>query len=141
VPTTARQAYTPTCVYTVLHSDSLKRFYKDGRAGKFIEGKPWTAAKQLLESAKRDGLQVPIMFAGAEQIQELLYHGILTKVEIKKAADGKSKSVIRVVDLKPFRRPRPDKTDLIVESSGNSLSQNHIKTYVLCQTPEFVVGK
>jgi hypothetical protein len=131
------ETITSTTVYTILHSKDLAKLFRAGRKGTFIEGKAWTAASALLARARAIGWRVPIIFAPGEAIWELHYFGFISDIRIVNDGDHR-RTQVDVSELCRFSKPRPLKTDLIVRSTGAPLPENHIRPYVLCETPVFL---
>ena len=129
----------PVTIYTILQSGKLHAMYREGGPATFEEGKKWVSASQHLAKAKASGRILPIVFAPAEHIRELIYQGIIRKISFA-TSQNKVCSVITVSDLKPFRAPRPAKTQLVVQSTGKSIPPGHIRPYVICRTPSFIAN-
>ncbi len=129
----------PECVYTILHSNNLRKMFQAGRQGSFTEGKKWARAEELLRSARAACQIVPVIFAPGENIGELMYFAELDDVTISQCNDGKWSTTVSVTNLTRIRSPRPNKTQLTVCSTGKKLHKNHIRTYVVVRTPKFVL--
>lgn len=71
---------TNLCVYTIKHSEDLKNALAKGGRDSFTERKNWVRAKQLLDEAKRQGKQLPVIFAPAEGTSHLYAWAILDDV-------------------------------------------------------------
>ncbi|HVC95763.1 MAG TPA: hypothetical protein VND64_18870 [Pirellulales bacterium] len=112
--------------------------FRRKRGGKFVEGRKWVAAKRLLIDARKSGRLVPVIFAPAEAIRDLAYWGILDGVTITETADGSCSTTVLIRSLTRIAPPRPNKTALVVVSTGRKLSADHIRPYVLVQTPRFI---
>jgi len=126
-----------TCVYTIIHTDALAAACKAGGVATFHEGRHWATAKLVLAEAREHGLRVPVVFAAAEYTADLIYFGWLEGVVVG-AAGAHPATTFRVSGLKPFPKPHPKKTSLVVESTGKPIPASHIRPYVLCRTPEFL---
>lgn len=139
----ASPEYTSECVYTILHSKELANLYRSGRRGTFTEYKKWVTAGKLLQNARSNGLTVPVVFAPGENIWELTHFAELEEVKIARNAAGRWSTTISVTSLTKIPQPRPIKTQLKVCSTGTKLPPNHIRPYVLVETPGFLlkVGK
>jgi hypothetical protein len=133
--------FTETSVYTILHSKDLAALYRKGKRGMFTEGKKWVRAQELLESGRRNGQSVLVIFAPGEDIWELTHFGVLENVKISEDTNGKCETEVTVGNLTRIPTPRPSKTELIVCSTGKGLPPNHIRPYVLVQTPSFLSRK
>jgi hypothetical protein len=128
---------TETCVYTIVHTDTLARAHRAGGVATFHEGRRWATAEQLLAVARKQGLWLPVVFAAAEDTTDLIYFGWLESVVL--GAEGAVHATTFLVSgLTPFRKPFPKKTSLIVASTGKPIPRSHIRPYVLCHTPELV---
>jgi hypothetical protein len=126
-----------TCVYTIVHTDRLKAAYAAGGQGTFEEGRRWVTARRFLAVARGAGRRVPVLFAAAEHTAHLIYFGWLEEVVLGAVGAGRA-TTFRVSGLKPFPKPHPKKTSLVVESTGKPIPASHIRPYVLCRTPEFL---
>lgn len=127
----------PVTIYTIVQSERLKAMYRAGRIARFEEGTRWVSAAKHLAQAKATDRILPIVFAPAEETWELIFRGIIKSISpIVDPIDKRTRIV--VTDLKPFRPPRPQKTDLVVISTGRHIPQGYIWPYALCRTPDFV---
>jgi hypothetical protein len=126
----------PVTIYTIVKSERLHKMYRAGIA-KFEEGARWVAAAKLLRQAKATGRSLPIVFAPAEEIWELIYRGTINSISPIVDPKGKRTRIV-VTDLKPFRGNRPNKTDLVVISTGRPIPEGDIRPYRLCRTPDFL---
>jgi hypothetical protein len=136
-----RPQYTAESVYTILHSNDLAALIRSGRSGTFTEGKKWVSAKKLLQAARVAGQVVPIIFAPGEDIWELTHFAELDDLKIGQDAEGKWSTTVFVTNLTKIRPPYPNKTQLTVCSTGERLHKNHIRPYVLVDTPRFLAQK
>lgn len=126
----------PVTIYTVVKSERLDKMYRSGVA-KFEEGARWVSATKLLAKAKATGRTLPIVFADAKEIWDLIYRGTIKS--ISPIVDPKDKRTrIVVTGLTPFRGRRRNKTDLIVLSTGRPIPPSNIRPYRLCRTPDFL---
>jgi len=134
----SRPKYTSESVYTILHSKDLANMFRSSRSGMFTEGKKWTSAERLLRAARSAGQAVPVIFAPGEDIRELTYFAEIDDLKISQDEDGKWSTTVSVRNLTKIRPPRPKKTQLKVCSTGERLPANHIRPYVLVETPSFL---
>ena len=110
------------------HSDELARWESVGR-GEAREQKPWRRGSEIFEEATRQGTIVPVIFSAAEATAGLIYYGPLERVDVDE--DQTSYAVGRVHAL-PEAYPL---SSLILESTGEPLSDSYIRPYAVCQTP------
>lgn len=54
-----------SCVYTIVHPETLAEFENDGGVGHINENKPWTGAVELLLDAQANAEALPILIADA----------------------------------------------------------------------------
>lgn len=120
------------CIYTIVESRKLDEIHKNGGTAKLPEGKPWTNAKQLLAQARRDGLWMPVIFAAAENTENLIYYAEITKIALRHSA-----TTYFFTNLTPIDGSFP-KTLLTLKSTGKRIHQNFIKPYAICHTPTFL---
>ena len=123
-------------IYTIVHVDELKRIYEAGGAGDFTEKKGWKTGSQLFYQAQRDDRRMPILFADAATTQGIIFYGFLTDVQVM-GERNQGPTRYRFNDLTPVRPPIPN-NQLILKSSGKSLSDNFIRPYAIVHTPAFV---
>lgn len=133
--------YTSDCVYTILHSKKLADLFRSGRSGIFSENKKWVTAEKLLLEARSSGRVMPIVFAPGENTRELSHIAELEDVTITQNEEGGWSTTVRVTNLTKIPQPRPLKTRLRVSSTGATLSNSHIRPYVLVKTPSFLLQR
>lgn len=133
--------YMSECVYTILHSRDLSNLYRSGRGGVFTEYKKWVTAEKLLRNARSAGRIVPIIFAPGENIWELTHFAELDDIKIAQNEEGRWSTTVSISNLTKIRPPRPKKTRLTVCSTGARLPSNHIRPYVMVETPSFLLKK
>ena len=122
------------CIYTILHSDKLEQFYRDGGTGKFTEKKKWAAALALLERAGKANEQLPLIFAAAQSVSRLIYWGVITN--LRPGLNTKPDSTtISFTGLKPIRGKQRIHNSLRLRSTRKELSKDFIKPYAICYTP------
>ncbi len=136
-PAPTESSFTSVSVFTILHSRKLADAEKAGRLT-FKEERRWVSAKKLLEQAQRIGQSVPIIFAPAEKIWNLTHWGLLESVKLKENKDGRWLSVVNVNGFAKTKKPHANKTQLVISSTRTNLSKNHIRPYVLVDTPSFL---
>jgi hypothetical protein len=124
---------TDRCIYTIKHSDDLRKCLASGGRDKFSEGRKWGQAKKLVDEAKRNGNRVPVIFAPAEQTGHLFAWALLDDVDVR--GEG---STYAFSELTRFK-PRPLKTTLRKASNGERLERMFIRPYAICKTPKLLV--
>jgi hypothetical protein len=122
---------TDLCVYTIKHSDDLRATLAKGGRDAYKERKKWKRAKQLLDSAKRAGQRLPIIFAPAEETSHLFAWALLDDV-----VPGKI-TTYSFSELRRFRK-RPVKTKLRKARNGEPLASGFIRPYAICNTLPFL---
>jgi hypothetical protein len=119
---------TDLCIYTIKHSKHLDAtLAKDGR-DTYTERKNWARAKQLLDSAKRSGQRLPIIFAPAEETRHLYAWALLDEV-----MPGET-TTYTFSELRRFPEKRL-KTTLVKARDGEPLAEKFIRPYAICNTP------
>jgi hypothetical protein len=122
---------TDLCVYTIKHSDDLRATLAKGGCDTYTERKSWTRAKQLLDSAKRSGQRLPIIFAPAEETFHLFAWALLNDVVPGSTTDY-SFSELRLFAVQPL------KTTLVKARDGEPLAEKFIRPYAICKTPPYL---
>ena len=124
----------PQCVYTILHSNRLKSLFRQGGSAELTEKKKWATAASLFLSATQNNEAFYVLYAPAEAIWELIYFAKIKS--IKTTPEGET--IYEIENLTPIPKPRPNKTMLIVSSTGKPMNENFIRPYAICRTPEFL---
>lgn len=128
------------CIYTILHSNKLKHFCRDGGTGIFTENKKWTAALALWERAEKENEQLPLIFAAAQSVSKLIYWGVITHLKPGPSTKPDS-TTISFTGLKPIRGKLCFHNSLRLRSTRKQLSDNFIRPYAICYTPNFLQQK
>ena len=135
-----KKSILPICIYTIVHTDRLDDLYQKGGKGEISENKNWATAKKLLKGAQGDDVRMLVIFASAEHTNELIYYADLEDVAIEKKDSNRAVTTFQISKLVPFEDPKPHKTSLTVKSTGRDIPENHIRPYVICHTPESLMG-
>jgi hypothetical protein len=125
-------AWHESCIYTMRHSDELAGWTEKGE-GEAREGRAWRRGAEIFGDAQRAGTIVPVVFSAAEANTGLIYVGQLEDLEIDEE-EGTSYRV-RLVWALPQARPL---SSLLLESTGEPLSDSYIRPYAICRTPSWL---
>ena len=121
------------CIYTMKKSDDLEYCYRNGRTGTFSENKSWKTGIRLLAQANKDNILMPILFSAAEEASGIIYVGFLSSIEIhegsKEGTTYSFRGMVRLSNPKPL-------SSLILRDSRKPLSNNYIRPYAVCVTPD-----
>ena len=128
----------PFCVYTMHRWHDLDQIYNQGRVGSFTERKKWVTGKSLLREAEQNHQQLPILFSAADQDSGLIYYAMLWAVNIDESNPVAPITTYSFTSLTPLDPPLP-KSSLILRSTGKPLSEDAIRPYAICYTPEFLM--
>jgi hypothetical protein len=123
--------FTDLCIYTIKHSEHLRASLDKGGRDSYTERKKWVRAKKLLESAKRAGQRLPIIFAPAEATGHLFAWALLDEVVPAKA------TTYSFSELRMFTK-QPLKTSLRKDRDGEPLAEGFIRPYAICRTPHYL---
>ena len=121
------------CIYTMRKSENLQYIYLGDGAGKFSEKKIWRTGHALFQQAREENKKMPIFFSAAEEDSGLIYFAFLESIEI-----GDSVTTYSFSDLNEIDEPKP-LSSLKLRSSQNPLSDNYIRPYAICETPDFLI--
>lgn len=128
----------PFSIYTIRGSRHLAADHKSGGAGEFTENKRWTSALGFLDTARKTGQILPVLFAAGERITGVIYFACIDDLIVSPPAEhGNGTTTIRFSALQPLRPQHPLRS-LILRSSGEPLSDDFIKPYAICHTPDFL---
>ena len=121
------------CIYTMRKSDNLQYNYLGDGTGKFSEKKIWRTGYALFQKAREENKKMPIFFSAAEKDSGLIYYAILESIEI-----GDSVTTYSFSNLNKIDEPKP-LSSLKLQSSQNPLSDNYIRPYAICYTPDYLI--
>ena len=121
------------CIYTMRKSDNLQYIYLGDGAGKFSEKKIWRTGHALFQQAREENKKMPIFFSAAEEYSGLIYFAFLESIEI-----GDSVTTYSFSNLNEIDEPKP-LSSLKLRSSHRPLSDNYIRPYAICYTPDFLI--
>lgn len=120
------------CVYTILGLGELRKISKNGGTAELSQRKPWSTAKQLLAQAQSENHWVPIIFAAAEHIKNLLYYAEITNIALRHNTTTYSFARLTPIDGSfPITR-------LTLKSTGKRIDENFRRPYAICLTPAFL---
>jgi hypothetical protein len=120
------------CIYTLCNTERLGEAYKNTRSGEFQENRQWVTGKQLLLEAQDNDEQMLVLFAAAEIASGVIYYAILETVEI----DPETRVTrYAFAGLTPLDEELP-KSSLRKKSDNKPLSENDIRPYRICFTPD-----
>ena len=129
----------PTCVFAIIKGERLDNFFpqrhpeKDGK-GDFEEGRAWVTAKKHLDRAAKRGLRMPVVFADAAvDCSQLIYWALLDAITINDKSTHYRFSHLTQLGLHEHQTQ-----DLTLESTGQPISDGFIRSYAICQTPQFL---
>jgi hypothetical protein len=119
-------------IYTIRRSSDLRELAARQGKGKFTEKKKWATGLRLFEQAKQRGEHLPIIFAGGERIDGLLYWAIVT--DLQSSGESTSYSFANLRRL----RSKPSLSSLTLKSTSKPLSNDFIRPYAIVHTPSYI---
>ncbi len=128
----ARNLLALQCVYTIAHPDKLDDLV--GQKGSHVlpSGRLWVAARELLHETLLTKQRVPIIFGDATDCSRIVYAGLLDDVTVND--DDTDFMVSHLRPIRSGRRPQ----DLTLQSTGRRIKPGFIKSYAICNTPDFL---
>ncbi len=124
-------------MFTIRKSQDLDALFKKGGPGTLEEGRLWSEAQNLLHKAQGAKQPFLVLFAAGEAVGDLLYYAELEEISVNHA---RHTSEFKFSNMKPFEKPGPHKTELVVVRTGKHISAGHIRPYSLCKTPSVLLG-
>jgi hypothetical protein len=127
-----------TCIYAIAKADKLDWICNenDGK-GELEEDRRWVTAEEHLREAQKHNFKLPMLFTdAAHDTSQLIYWAVLE--DIKLIGD---KTRYSFSGLRPLLWGEHATQDLILESSGKPIAPHFIRSYAICQTPEFLRGE
>jgi hypothetical protein len=125
------------CIYTIRHSDDLAHAAAAGGRAEYEEHTAWVTGLELFQQAQRSQTRMPVLFGAAERASGIIYRGFLESVSVTEPEPGMALTRYVVTQLKPVSG-EPAKSTLVLRSSGGPLSDQYIRPYAICVTPDFV---
>ena len=120
------------CVYTMRHTDQLQGVLDNlNGSATFEEHKRWVEGERLFRESQRQNERMPVLFAPAEKEGGVLFYAWLDAVDVN---DDTSTTTYRFSNLTRLDKERP-KSSLIKKSDHKPLSDNYIRPYAICVTP------
>jgi hypothetical protein len=127
------------CVYAIRRADALDEDWRQGGVLSFTEGKSWTRAAKELAAAKRTGVVLPIVFADACGTNHLIFRAQIDDVHLL-SRGRKAQTRIVASRLEKLASP-PLKTELVIADTGRRIPAGHIRSYVICRTPQWLYAR
>ena len=128
------------CVYTMRHSDELRRVATTSGSGSFTEHKNWKSGFEIFGRASAKDERISIIFSAAERESGLIYWALLTDIDIEPASENsKVRTTYSFESLRPIE-PSPRHSALRLRT-GRQLSDSYIRPYAVCETPSFFPAK
>lgn len=128
------------CIYTIRHSEQLRRIATQDGTGSFFERRAWTTGSALFGQALAADERVAIVFAAAEHWSGLIYWGLLTDVALDygdPAFGRKPRTDYAFESLRPIDPPRR-MSDLTLAKARRPLSEDSIRPYAICLSPAWL---
>ena len=119
--------------------DQLKYIFMNGGNGTFSEKKKWKTGYSLFLEAKENKTRMPIIFSAAENNNGLIYFAFLESINIEKKKTKAFETTYCFSDLTEMKVAKP-LSSLVLRSSSKPLSDNYIRPYAICHTPDFLVN-
>lgn len=125
-----------SCIYTIRHKESLDAEFVSGGSGEFIERGRWKKGSEILQVATKEHQRVPILFApaNADITDGIIYWALIEDITL-----AEKTTTVRFSALKPLSK-KHRLSSLMKLSDNAPLSDNYIRPYVPCFTPQFVVS-
>jgi hypothetical protein len=125
------------CIYTIRHTRDLEAAIQSGGRGTFTENTKWSRGYQLFQAAQHAGTMVPIIFSAAERESGLIFYGFLEAISMDETNPEQTITTYAFTGLRPIGHPLP-KSHLVLQSTQRALSDQYIRLYAVCDTPDFV---
>jgi hypothetical protein len=122
------------CIYTILHSDELRRQVAVGGRHSLTERTAWKTGSHLWAEAERSGERIPIVFSGADRATGLFYWATIDDVTVEHENQQTTCSYSSLREISP---PRP-LSALRLRNGNRQLSDDYIRPYAICETPSFL---
>jgi len=120
------------CIYTMRHTDKLKKAHEKSGSDAVTQNKRWVQGESLFREAQANDERMPILFTAAEDEGGLIFYACLASVEID---DDASQTTHSFSGLTRLDKERP-KSSLVKRSDNRPLSDDYIRPYAICFTPD-----
>ena len=121
----------PFSIYTMLHSNRLQQECARGGQHELREGKRWVTGEHLFDEARRAKLRMPLIFSAAEAESGVIYWAVIDDIAVD------SETTCRYSDVREVTPARP-LSSLRLRSTGRAMSDENIRPYAICHTPDYV---
>ena len=123
------------CIYSMLHSAKLHTQAKMSGAHVLIENKAWTTGRLLWDRAHRSGELMPLVLSAAEgDTGDIIYWAVIDDITL---GEESRTTTCTYSNLRTITPPKP-KSSLRLRSKGRPLSEDFIRPYAICHTPDFL---
>lgn len=133
---TEKHRFSKQCVYTMRKRDKLDFIYLSGGTDTISENKNWKTCYSLFMEAKERQKKMPILFSAADESSGLIYYALLESITINKE-HGIYRTTYSFSHLTPLTDTQP-RSSLVLHSTGKPLSNNYIRPYAVCRTPDWL---
>ncbi len=124
--------YADDAVYTIRDPKYLAGLAKRGEVATLRESKRWVTAKTLFESARKQQLEMVVLYAdAARDCSKLIYWGRLTRVDVHESG-----TEYDVANLRPLSRHRTQ--ELVLLSTKERIAEGYLRPYALVRRPSFI---
>ncbi|MBN2487471.1 MAG: hypothetical protein JXA98_00415 [Methanosarcinaceae archaeon] len=120
--------------------DHLNFVFMNGGTGTFSEKKKWKTGYSLFLEAKENKTRMPIIFSAADENNELIYFAFLESIYIEEKKTNVFETTYSLSDLTEMKVAK-SLSSLVLRSSSKPLSDNYIRPYAICHTPDFLVNR
>ena len=121
------------CIYTMRKRDNLEYNYLKDKSGTFSEKKIWRTGYAIFQQAVEENKKMPVLFSAADENATLIYFAFLESIKIRD-----SETTYSFYDLNKIDEPKL-LSSLRLRKSQRWLSDNFIRPYAICYTPDFLI--
>jgi hypothetical protein len=122
------------CIYTIISPDKLEEAVRERKT--LSEKTRWVSGQRHLQQARAEERILPVIFADARECTKLIAWSTLDDLEDLVVAELSTEFRIRkLYDVGSAKRK-----NLIVLSTGVPIPVGHIRPYVICKTPKFLIS-
>jgi hypothetical protein len=122
------------CIYTIVSPEKLEGAVRERQP--ISEQTRWVSGQRHLQQARAEERVLPVIFADARECSKLIAWSTLDDLEDLVVAEMSTGFRIR----KLYSVGSAKRKSLIVLSPGVPLPVGHIRPYVICKTPKFLIS-
>lgn len=118
-------------IYTMRHSKTLGSQCEKRGQHILTERKRWVSGDKLFDYAMAAGHRMPLLLSGAEADTGVIFWALIDELAVNGVTNCRYSELRRVEPARPL-------SSLILKSTGKAMSDDYIRPYAICRTPDWL---